>query len=89
MEKVTLKQLTLMRADWGNNIGRFTGSARFDSPLGEVCINLDADTSDQLLYILSQHLIKSAGTVANAMQQSIKDHTENTALIAFDGDKHV
>jgi len=76
-----LKFLSLTLCTYGVNENRYTGELSFMNEYGEIKLNLDPDTSDKVLKVISNQLISSAKTIgANLTTACIEDVVKNKAL---------
>lgn len=62
-----LQTLVIGRESYGVNEGRYTGTASFKNQYGQITLNLDPSTSDAILAILAEELVKSARTVGQEL----------------------
>ena len=71
-----LNELTIERARYGSNKGKFVGRISFDNELGKVDIRLSAEQCNKLFEVCADGIVEIAKEAARELTVSIIDHKQ-------------
>ena len=80
-----LKQLMVMRSEYGSNKGQLSGTVSFQGPHGKVELPLDEQMSQDVINICADAIVRSAQEVATELTADViagtpqlEDNSEET-----------
>lgn len=71
-----LRKLEIERARWGENVGKFTGTATFDGESGSITLNLNEHHVEQMFLTCADGIVDVAKAAARMFVQEALANTE-------------
>lgn len=71
-----LLKLEIERKRWGENVGKFEGTATFDGPAGTITLNLNEHHVEQMFLTCADGIVEVAKAAARMFVQEALANTE-------------
>jgi len=75
-----LKELTVVRKEWGENVGKLEGKIILESPRGEITTFLDPARSDAIIAVIADLLVEETIEIARVLKTEAITHEGQKVL---------